>query len=139
MTHVLVKLTNRDDIVGVLDNENDNAVIIKDPMILVIKQDDNDETGAILINYIPFSSQNYVALNKTNIISIINLSEDMIKYHFASRIYCYRTFDKNFTANLRRSTEYLENYLSQKPKKKTNLKDDVVKFYMSQPASNTVN
>jgi hypothetical protein len=139
MSHVLVKLTNRDDIVGVLDSENDNAVIIKDPMILVIKQDDNDETGAILINYIPFSSQNYVALNKTNIISIINLSEDMVKYYFASRIYCYKTFDKNFTANLRRSTEYLENYINQRTRKKPNLNEETIKFYMSQPASNTVN
>jgi len=139
MSHVLVKLTNRDDIVGVLDSENDNVVIIKDPMILVIKQDDNDETGAILINYIPFSSQNYVALNKTNIISIINLSEDMVKYYFASRIYCYKTFDKNFTANLRRSTEYLENYINQRTRKKPNLNEETIKFYMSQPASNTVN
>jgi hypothetical protein len=139
MTHVLVKLSNRDDIVGVLDSENDNSIIIKDPMILIIKQDDNEETGAILINYIPFSSQNYVALNKPNIISIINLSEDMIKYYFASRIYCYKTFDKNFTANLRRSTEYLENYLNQKTRKKPNIKEEAINFYMSQPASNTVN
>ena len=139
MTHVLVKLSNRDDIVGVLDSENDNSIIIKDPMILIIKQDDNEETGAILINYIPFSSQNYVALNKPNVISIINLSEDMIKYYFASRIYCYKTFDKNFTSNLRRSTEYLENYLNQKTRKKPNIKEEAINFYMSQPASNTVN
>lgn len=139
MTHVLVKLSNRDDIVGVLDNENDNTVIIKDPMILVIKQDDNEEAGAILINYIPFSSQNYVSLYKRNIISIIPINEDMIKYYFASRIYCYRTFDKTFTSNLRRSTEYLENYLNQKPKKKSSINEEFLNFYMSQPVSNTVN
>tara|TARA_R110000868_G_scaffold411117_1_gene701859 strand:+ start:269 stop:664 length:396 start_codon:yes stop_codon:yes gene_type:complete len=131
MTHVLVKLSNREDIVGVLDSDKNDILIIRDPMILVIKHDSNDETGAILLNYIPFSSKNYITVYKQNVVSIIELSEDMIKYYFVSRLYSYKTFDKNFSINLRKSTHYLENYLSK------NNKD--MKIYMSQPTSNTVN
>jgi hypothetical protein len=131
MSHVLIKLSNREDIVGVLDSDNNDVFIIKDPMILVIKHDSNDEAGAILLNYIPFSSKNYITVYKQNVVSIIELNDDMIKYYFASRLYSYKTFDKNFSINLRKSTHYLENYLSKH--------DKDMKTYMSQPASNTVN
>ena len=79
MSHVLVKLSNREDIVGVLDSDNNDVLIIKDPMILVIKHDLNDEAGAILLNYIPFSSKNYITVYKQNVVSIIELNDDMIK------------------------------------------------------------
>jgi len=142
MSHVLIKLSNRDDIVGILESENDNKIIIKDPMILVIKHDqESDESGALLISYNPFSSTDYVTFNSENVISIIPLNDEMIKYYFLSKLYCQRTFDKNFRANLLRSTEYLENYLNstRKPKKKPDIKEDVINFFMSQAASNTVN
>lgn len=140
MTHVLVKLTNRDDIIGILETENDKDVILTDPMILVIRGDSPEEAGAILLSYLPFASKNYITLNKLNVISIIPLSEDMIRYYTASKIYCERNFDKSFASNLRKSTEYLERYLyKNKREPKQDIKNDVLNFYMSQAASNTVN
>ena len=79
-------------------------------------------------------------MNKLNVISIIPLSEDMIRYYTASKIYCERNFDKSFASNLRKSTEYLERYLyKNKREPKQDIKNDVLNFYMSHAASNTVN
>jgi hypothetical protein len=142
MSYVLVKLTNRDDIVGILESENDKDVIIKDPLILVIKGDSADEAGAILLSYIPFSSKDYITVNKLNVISVVPLNEDMARYYTASKIYCERTFDKAFTSNLRKSTEYLERFLfknKQERKPKQDVKNDVINLFMSPAASNTVN
>jgi hypothetical protein len=140
MTHVLVKLTNRDDIIGVLDAENDKDIVIKNPMILVIRAESPEEAGAILLSYIPFASKDYISIYKPNVISIIPLNEDMIRYYTASKIYCERSFDKSFISNLRKSTEYLERFLfKNKPERKPDKKNDIINLFMSQAASNTVN
>ena len=52
---------------------------------------------------------------------------------------CSKTFDKNFHDNVLRSTEYLERFLNKKPKKKSHLNEDDIRFFISQPSSNTVN
>jgi hypothetical protein len=139
MTHVLVKLSNHEDIMGFLEGDDQLRLIIKDPMILISRTDSNDESGIVLINYIPFSSDDYVTFNKANVITTIPLSDDMIRYYTYSKLYCNKTFDKNFNNNLLRSTEYLERYLNQKAKRKPETKNDYVNFFVSQPASNTVN
>ena len=139
MTHVLIKLSNHEDIIGLLQNKNKEDLIIKDPMILISKTDSNDETGMLLINYIPFSSVDYVCFSLSNVIAVIPLNDDMIKYYTYSKIYCSKTFDQNFHDNVLRSTEYLEMFLNKRSKKKSHLKEDVIKFFLSQPSSNTVN
>jgi len=139
MSHVLVKLSNHEDIIGLLQHENKDNLIIKDPMILITKTDSNDETGLLLINYIPFSSVDWVCFSSSNVITVIPLNDDMIKYYNYSKIYCSKTFDKNFHDNVLRSTEYLERFLNKKPKKKSHLNEDDIRFFISQPSSNTVN
>ena len=139
MSYVLVKLSNHEDIIGFLQGKNEDSLIIKDPMILMTKTDSNDETGVILINYIPFSSVDYVSFSLSNVITVIPLNDDMTRYYISSKIYCSKTFDKNFNDNLLRSTEYLERFLNQKSKKKSQLNEDIITFFKAQPTSNTVN
>jgi hypothetical protein len=109
-TVVLLKLDNDEEIIGSVITENNEEVVIENPMQLHFQEFENG-TGMTLMNYIPYSDETIVNIKNKNIVIKTPVS-NKVKEFYAKSIYYDRHFlHKRFDTTMDSAIEQLSNLI----------------------------
>ena len=97
--------------------EYDKTVILQDPLLVQIEEGEQGRFAISLIDYIPYSRNNYIEVNKDKILFKTPLNHDTLDYYFVSKQYAYEVFKKNFLKDVKQVTWQLKNHLKNRDKK----------------------
>lgn len=107
MKHCLIKMYNGDDVVGRFVEEDDNTLMIEDAMVVDVSQHE-EGTSIYVTRWAPFTDDKLIMINKTSVVSVLNLRKAMAEYYEQCVESYYKRFEADFDEQLS-SSETVEN------------------------------
>lgn len=124
MKVVFAKLTNHDDVFGLLAGESKNTYIFRD--LMVVEERVNSATGStviVLVNYSKFHNkekgENDVEINKDHVIFCTEVTGEYERYYHISRTYYTKYIEGNMISEIKKVTDAMEEVLFSPPSKPT--------------------
>jgi len=87
MSIVLVRLITGDEIMGSVENFNDEQITITNPLIVDEAVNSDGYSSTVLRSYVPFNESSEVNISKNHIINWHNLHPTVIKYYELSLLF----------------------------------------------------
>lgn len=122
MKVVFAKLTNQDDVFGLLVGESKNTYIFRD--LMVVEERVNSSTGStviVLVNYSKFHDtekrENDVEISKNHVIFCTEVTGEYERYYHISRTYYTKYVEGNMISEIKKVTDAMEDVLYSPPSK----------------------
>lgn len=122
MKVVFAKLTNQDDVFGLLVGESKGTYIFRD--LMVVEERVNSTTGStviVLVNYSKFhnkeNSENDVEIKKEHVIFCTEVTGEYERYYHISRTYYTKYLEGNMISEIKKVTDAMEDVLFSPPSK----------------------
>ena len=141
----MIKLSNREEIIGEIDDkDNKDHIKIYNPLLVSVERDSTSgQLGMMLIDYIPYSNSDSIDVNVNNImfISVVNYS---MKTYYEKSVYYNMEYHKNkFKNNIEMGISNLDSLIDNYITKKTNRKitmETIEKMILASvnPSSNSI-
>jgi hypothetical protein len=106
MTIYILRLTNKENIIGDLVTETDQIYTVDNPM-LITERWTGDGRALILDTYNVYAAHTHVDISKQQVVTAFAASEEMTKYYVASLQLNREVNDPSFSESIGRATTYL--------------------------------
>ena len=111
-----IKLQTGEELIGRVPVEYEKFYIIQDPLLIEMENIEG-KVSMSLLNFIPFSRDNYIEVDKDKTIFKTPVSEETYNYYMVCNMYNHEVFVKNFSRDIKYVTFQMNSYMKNRSRK----------------------